>query len=725
MITQAFLYLALSGSIAAGPDDAPAFNPPAATTQTESDLRVYNELKAAARSSEAHVRLALWCEARGLSAERLKQLAVAVLRDPNNAAARGLLGFVAVNGKWRRPDAVPRQVADDPKLAAALREYQVKRGKTPYQADPQWKLALWCEQNGLPKEAVAHLRAVTKLDPKREGAWIRLGYKKHAGRWTTPAQIEADKLEIAAQKQADKHWKAFLEKHAEMLRSKSPEKRDEAEKALWTVTDPRAVPMIVAVFGRRDVAGQLTAIRLLGQIDAQNASRALATAAVFGASNEVRRNAAETLRPRDPREFAGMLVALLRDPIKYEIKPVGGPNSPGELLIEGKKVNLARKYRPPTFPLEQIQRIVATGGIWSTDANGLPVFIPSAGSSGYLAPDGSFQVYGPLAWSLQTQNQPSAFVSNAAPAQGGRPQSGSPTIFNAPPGVPGFVGSASGANALSLMTTLQNTEPIYVGEAVVEARQAAVAAERQMLRDAAELDRYNAAAASMNERAGSVLSTATGQPFTGDLETWRKWLVDLHGYAFMQDSGQPVPTIVQEVPLDFAVPAIAGIMSNPGGFAGHSCFAAGTLVRTLVGEVKIEAVRPGDLVLSQNTATGTLDYQPVVAVYHNPPNDTLKVTLDDGAGVVATGIHRFWKAGVGWTMARELKPGDVLRTLGGTTRVASVEKHKRQPVFNLEVASGSSFLVGKAGLLVHDNSVVAPELKPFDAYPEVASARRP
>ena len=31
--------------------------------------------------------------------------------------------------------------------------------------------------------------------------------------------------------------------------------------------------------------------------------------------------------------------------------------------------------------------------------------------------------------------------------------------------------------------------------------------------------------------------------------------------------------------------------------------------------------------------------------------------------VVATGIHRFWKAGGGWVMARELKPGDPIRTL--------------------------------------------------------------
>jgi hypothetical protein len=92
--------------------------------------------------------------------------------------------------------------------------------------------------------------------------------------------------------------------------------------------------------------------------------------------------------------------------------------------------------------------------------------------------------------------------------------------------------------------------------------------------------------------------------------------------------------------------------------------------------------------------------------------------------VVATGIHRFWKAGKGWTMARDLKPGDPIRTLGGVAKVEAVEDEKVQPVFNLEVAEGHSFLVSKVGALVHDNSLVEPVLAPFDA-PTVAVAVKP
>ena len=49
------------------------------------------------------------------------------------------------------------------------------------------------------------------------------------------------------------------------------------------------------------------------------------------------------------------------------------------------------------------------------------------------------------------------------------------------------------------------------------------------------------------------------------------------------------------------------------------------------------------------------------------PARTLRIELD-GDAVVATSIHRFWKAGVGWVMARELKPGDVVGTIDGTAR---------------------------------------------------------
>ena len=84
--------------------------------------------------------------------------------------------------------------------------------------------------------------------------------------------------------------------------------------------------------------------------------------------------------------------------------------------------------------------------------------------------------------------------------------------------------------------------------------------------------------------------------------------------------------------------------------------AQGTLVHAAGGPRSIETIQIGDRVLSQNTSSGVLSYQPVMAVHRTKTAATIRIAVD-GETIVATGIHRFWKAGKGWTMARDLKAG--------------------------------------------------------------------
>ncbi len=231
-----------------------------------------------------------------------------------------------------------------------MKEYLARRAKAPDRADDQWKLAVWCEQNGLKAQAIAQYHAVIRLDPRREAAWKHLGFKKSGGHWVKPEWQAAAKREADEQNRANKHWKPLLERWRAGLASRDKNRRDDAEAGLAGVTDPRAVPMIWATFVPRGAEGQKTAVRVLGQIDSPGSSRALALLALSSKSAEARGEAMQILRQRDPRDFAPLLVGLIRDPIKYEVKAVGGPGKPGELVVKDGTTNRKRIYTPLREP---------------------------------------------------------------------------------------------------------------------------------------------------------------------------------------------------------------------------------------------------------------------------------------------------------------------------------------------------------------------------------------
>ncbi len=635
-------------------------------------LAEYRKAEAeAGRDPDAHVRLALWCEAHGLEAERVKHLALAVLQKPSHPTARGLMGLVAYRDRWQPPEAVATSVKSDETVAARLAEYNARREATPESADAQWALAAWCDRQGLKPEALAHYTTVTRLDPTREDAWKRLGCQKHRGRWMRPEQIAAEVAEADAQRRADLRWHPLLERWRIGLNDPDPTRRDEAEEALAGVTNPRAVPSVCKAFAKGSPERQALAVRLLKQIQAPAAVQALAILAISGLAEDIRAGAIETLARSDPRDFMGVLIGMLHDPIRYEVKPVAGPGSTGVLYVEGEKFNVRRLYAPPAMPLVTIK----AGDVVDLDPFGLPVITRVVGYD-------------------QVRSPTNKRFNEIHPRE----------------------------------------LEIPIGQMVAETMISARVADRQLRSDVAPIQRYNTRVEEVNGRVVQALQTITGQEFDaqGHYDVWRHWWTDQEGYAPPPPATEPKPTVTQNVAL--AYQRQAQPFSRTGsaivGYRRHSCFAAGTPVHALSGLKPIETLKTGDQVLTQDTTTGALSFQPILAVFHNPPNQTVRVRIgdrhasaspdeieneDDEEPVVATGIHRFWKAGGGWVMARDLKPGDTLRILGGVARVETVEADPVQPVYNLEVAHGQSFFVGQRGVLVHDNSLVQPTPDPFDA----------
>ena len=247
-----------------------------------------------------------------------------------------------------------------------------------------------------------------------------------------------------------------------------------------------------------------------------------------------------------------------------------------------------------------------------------------------------------------------------------------------------------------------------------EARRAGDAVRRERDADLAELARLNDAVEEGNNRVRWVLTRAVGRDLGKGRDVWASWWSDQLGYTYQTMATQPAakPLIVENVRASYSPPPPVATVTG----RYRSCFAAGTPVLTRAGLRPIEALRVGDLVLAQDIATGALEYQPIVATFHNPPHATLRVDLGREA-LVATPIHRFWRVGRGWAMARDLRPGDLLRTLDGPARVERVTPDDDQPVFNLEVAARRDYFVGRSSALVHDNTLIEPTPAPFDAPP--------
>jgi hypothetical protein len=596
----------------------------------------------AGRDAGAQLKLAVWCEAHGMDAERLKHLASVLLRDPRNSAARGMMGLVDYAGRWMSPEMVGQAVNADEAMTAKLARYEAKRQITPDTADAQWKLALWCEQNGLKAEATAHFTAVTRLAPRRTEAWHKLGCRLHHGRWMNAEQIAAESAEKDAQQKADRHWQPIVEKWKKELVFDNPG-FEQAVLALKEITDPRAVPTILRMLGHGNRAQQQTAIVLLSRIECPASSRTLAALAMFAPSREVRTFATQELTRRDPRDFMDAMIGALRRPIKFDFKPVGPSGEPGVLIVEDDRSRSQRVYEVP--------RVIATGpngqGRVTADANGNAKFD-----------------FDPMAL--------------ANPRWGQSPEQTRKTIER------------------EVSTLVKNAQTQT--KATLE-------------QDLARLRAYNAEVGRANSPIESALKEITGESFGGDPDIWLKWWNDKLGLSYERAESTEKTTIVQYVPIEVPLAPLR---------LHHSCFAAGTPVSTLTGLRPIESLKMGDLVLSQDTVTGILSYQPILGVHHNRPAETLRIRLKDET-LVSTPVHRFWRPGRGWAMARDLKPGDFIRTVGGRAEIVEIQPDRVQPVFNLDVARNNTFFVGAKRSLVRDNSLPPAMLTPFDAEPSLAS----
>ena len=138
-----------------------------------------------------------------------------------------------------------------------------------------------------------------------------------------------------------------------------------------------------------------------------------------------------------------------------------------------------------------------------------------------------------------------------------------------------------------------------------------------------------------------------------------------------------------------------------------SCFAAGTMIETADGDHTIEEIQIGDLVLSANPETGEIAYKPVVNTYVHVTDTVLYLTIDEEI-IETTEDHPFWVEGQGWTSAKLLQPGDVVRLKDGSTQcvddieIVELPEGEYVAVYNFEVADFHTYFVSDYDVLVHN-----------------------
>ncbi len=165
--------------------------------------------------------------------------------------------------------------------------------------------------------------------------------------------------------------------------------------------------------------------------------------------------------------------------------------------------------------------------------------------------------------------------------------------------------------------------------------------------------------------------------------------------------------IIESIQKGDWVMVLVGILEFAGMVVGlyATCFTGDTLVATEDGSRRIDEIKVGDKVWAYNPDTGEKELKEVVSVFVKETDEILHLETTDGT-IDTTTTHPFYVVGEGWKAAGDLKFGDKIYALDGTTVIingANLEKlDKPIKVYNLEVADFHTYFVGNTGMLVHN-----------------------
>ena len=136
-----------------------------------------------------------------------------------------------------------------------------------------------------------------------------------------------------------------------------------------------------------------------------------------------------------------------------------------------------------------------------------------------------------------------------------------------------------------------------------------------------------------------------------------------------------------------------------------TCFTGDTLVATEDGHKRIDEIKIGDKVWAYDIYTGQTELKEVLNVYVHEETEILHLHTTDG-DINTTSTHPFYVLKRGWVAAGDLKAGDEVCLIDGSTAsVTGAELEQlAEPilVYNLEVEGFHTYFVGDKSILVHN-----------------------
>ena len=204
-----------------------------------------------------------------------------------------------------------------------FREYDERLAQVADTADAQIALAEWCEQQGLSRERLIHLRRAMEIDPDDAKARGALGYVRVGEMWVNGRTAERRQTDAAAPDEQVEDperlaaaiqgtWRRRIGAiRSSLLESSLQRQVEKGRSRILEIEDPLAIIPLVQVLGEGNVACREVLVDMLCRFPDDVATVNLAALALADPSEAIRRRAiGELVRRADSRVTALFRKAL-------------------------------------------------------------------------------------------------------------------------------------------------------------------------------------------------------------------------------------------------------------------------------------------------------------------------------------------------------------------------------------------------------------------------------